>query len=245
MEIKTLAMQIQDTSDKSFVTFDNVASIVNELYRNEKNLSGLIQRLRPKICPFYELLPLIPAGSRVLDVGCGSGLWAGLMVQTGRASFVHGFDASRKAIAVAKRMREHLPEETQAHLFFEYRSVLDGLPDGQFDAVSMIDVLHHIPPKAQEKAVDAVLTRVKPGGLFLYKDMASKPFFCGLMNRLHDLASAKEWIHYCPISRVEAAVKIGGGGQYAWTLEKSGKKRLYWYQHEWRVFRRDASTNQQ
>jgi 2-polyprenyl-3-methyl-5-hydroxy-6-metoxy-1,4-benzoquinol methylase len=115
-------MHIQHTSCKSLVSLDNVTSIVNELYRYEKNVSGLIQRLRPKICPFNELLPLIPAGSRVLDVGCGSGLWAGLMIQTDRASFVHGFDASQKAIAVAKRMRECLPEETQKKLFFEYRT---------------------------------------------------------------------------------------------------------------------------
>jgi hypothetical protein len=73
-------------------------------------------------------------------------------------------------------------------------------------------VLHHIPPRDQEKAVLDVWTRVRPGGIFLYKDMASKPFWCGWMNRLHDLASAKEWIHYCPISRVENAVNLGGGG---------------------------------
>jgi protein-L-isoaspartate O-methyltransferase len=52
-----------------------------------------MQRLRPHIAPFHTLLPLVPKGSRVLDIGGGSGLWAGLLVQTGQADFVYSFDA--------------------------------------------------------------------------------------------------------------------------------------------------------
>ena len=214
----------------SLTTKTDVLEAVNSLYRDERNLSGFIQRLRPRICPFEALLPLVPQGSRVLDIGCGSGLWAGLLVQTGRASFVHGFDASQKAIDVAQRMRERLTEDCRERLFFEYRSVIDGLPDKSFDVVTMIDVLHHIPPNAQENAVRSAFTCIRPGGIFLYKDMAIKPFFCAMMNRLHDLASVREWIHYCPISDVERFCNDSAH------LEASDTQRLYWYQHEWRVF---------
>ena len=214
------------------ITKKTVREIVDSLYRDEKNLSGFIQRLRPRICPFDVLLSLVPHGSRVLDIGCGSGLWAGLLIQTGQASFVHGFDASQKAIDVAQRMRERLPEDHRERLFFEYRSVMDDLPEESFDVVTMIDVLHHIPPKAQEGVIHDALIRVKSGGLFLYKDMASKPLFCAVMNRLHDLASVKEWIYYCPIGDVERFCSEQT------SLEVSGAQRLYWYQHEWRVFRK-------
>ena len=95
-----------------------VLDIVDSLYRDEKNLSGVIQRLRPRICPFSTLLPLFPRGSRVLDVGCGSGLWAGLLIATDRAVFVHGFDASKKAIDIARRMQSRLPTEQQNKLYF-------------------------------------------------------------------------------------------------------------------------------
>ena len=221
-------------STNTSTTKETVRKIVDSLYRDEKNLSGFIQRLRPRICPFDALLPLVPHGSRrVLDIGCGSGLWAGLLIQTGQASFVHGFDASQKAIGVAQRMRERLPEESREQLFFEYRSVMDGLPDESFDVVTMIDVLHHIPSQAQEGAVRDALTRVNPGGLFLYKGMAQKPLFCAVMNRLHDLASVREWIHCRPIGDVERFCSDQT------SLEVFGSKRLYWYQHEWRVFRKD------
>ena len=214
-------------------TLHETLKIVQDLYADEKNVSGWIQRQRPKICPFHELLPLVPVHSRVLDIGCGSGLWAGLLVVSNQAAFVHGFDASAKAIDVARRMQNRLPQEQQEKLLFEYRSIADGLPEEQFDVVTMIDVLHHIVPKSQEKAVLDAWSRVKPGGLFLYKDMASKPCWCGVMNRLHDLASAKEWIHYCPIRRVEDAVNMGGGGG---SLGNIGDCRMLWYQHEWRTF---------
>lgn len=219
-------------NDESVVLPRLVSEIIDELYREERNLSGRIQRLRPKICPFNELLPLIPENSRVLDVGCGSGLWAGLLVKTGRASSVYGFDASEKAIAVAKRMRDRLSDAEKEKLFFEYRSVVDGLPEERFDVVTMIDVAHHIPVIAQQKAISDTLTRVKPGGLFLYKDMAEKPYFCAMMNRLHDMASAGEWIHYCPIQKVEETCLNAKA-----VIEQASSKRLYWYQHEWRLFR--------
>ena len=213
------------------ITFNETLKIVRNLYIDEPGICGWIQRQRPKICPFHEFFPLVPIGSRVLDVGCGSGLWAGLLTVTNRTAFVHGFDASQKAIDVARRMQNRLPKEQREKLFFEYRSVMDGLPDERFDVVTMIDVLHHIPPKEQEKAVLDVWSRVKQGGVFLYKDMASKPFWCGLMNRLHDLASVKEWIHYCSVNRVENAVNLKGG-----QVRESASCRMIWYQHEWRTF---------
>ncbi|MBX9737461.1 MAG: hypothetical protein K2X32_11100, partial [Phycisphaerales bacterium] len=42
-----------------------------------------LQRFRPYICPFEELIRHVPAGASVLDVGCGGGLWLHLLSATG------------------------------------------------------------------------------------------------------------------------------------------------------------------
>jgi 2-polyprenyl-3-methyl-5-hydroxy-6-metoxy-1,4-benzoquinol methylase len=228
------------------MTRAEIIQFVNCLYRNEKNLGGLMQRLRPYIAPFHRLLPLTPKGSRVLDVGCGSGLWPGLLVAAGQAEFCYGFDSSRKAIALAQRMRNDMPKEQGNKLFFEYRSVTDGLPKEQFDVVTMIDVMHHIPRKHQDQALLDIWACVKNDGLFVYKDMASKPRYCGIMNRLHDLVVAREWIRYYPIDNVKKILSENGGHQ-----EKKAQifsqhescRMFFWYQHEWVVFRKAATVN--
>jgi SAM-dependent methyltransferase len=221
------------TTERS-VSNAEVIAVVNELYRTERSLDGLRQRLRPRIAPFHRLLPLVPPDSTVLDIGCGAGLWSGLLAVAGQASFVHGVDTSGAAVEVARRMREHLPEPLRDRLFFERRDATAGLPESEFDVVSMVDVVHHLPPRHQRPAIAEAWRRVRPGGLFLYKDMASKPWYCAAMNRMHDLVMAREWIHYYPVSGVEGMALRDGG-----SVEDAGTARMWWwYRHEWRLFRK-------
>ncbi len=106
---------------------------------------GALQRLRPLICPFDQLAQGVPVGSRVLDVGCGSGLFLGLLAGLGRIDDATGFDSNGGAIQRALQMRQRLPPP--ARLEFERRDVADGWPEGLYDVVSVIDVMHHVPPK--------------------------------------------------------------------------------------------------
>lgn len=74
-------------------------------------------------------------GERILDVGCGQGVFARLL--KGKGCLVTGVDASKSLIESA---RAYERESRQAPI--DYRrldaSSLDGLPDGQFDAASAI-----------------------------------------------------------------------------------------------------------
>ena len=191
-----------------------------------------MQHLRPHICPFDELLPLVPAGASVMDIGCGSGLFLGLLHYFGFGIRGFGFDASHLAIDCANAMaRRH----GSGHLRFEYIRKDDPWPEGQFDVVSMIDVLHHIPVEHQESVFRAAAARVSPGGLLLYKDMSDSPWYCAGANRLHDLIVAREWIHYVPVGITEiwaAASRL--------ELQTAASFRMLWYQHDLRVFRRSA-----
>ncbi len=58
--------------------------IARELFCNAPLPMRLLQRYRPCICPFESLVPDIQEGSSVLDVGCGCGLFLGLLAALGR-----------------------------------------------------------------------------------------------------------------------------------------------------------------
>jgi 2-polyprenyl-3-methyl-5-hydroxy-6-metoxy-1,4-benzoquinol methylase len=199
----------------------------------------LLQRHRLRICPFEPILDAVPRGARVLDVGCGGGLLLGLLAATGRLApeGSAGFDASARAIRLAKAMAAHLPRVVDRApapgLAFVHLGVHDPWPAGPFDAVCIVDVLHHVPPSQQEGVIAQAASRLCPGGVLVYKDMADRPRWRAWANRLHDLVLARQWIAYVPVARVE---RWAAGLGLAQIL--AGDRTCLWYAHQWRVFRK-------
>ena len=200
------------------------------LYAGGPLLLRLLQEYRPLICPFEPLVDAVPADARVLDVGCGAGLFLALLAAEERIQGSVGFDASTPAIAAARHAEPRLPPGTA-----EYRHlrVEDAWPEGLFDVVSMIDVMHHIDPGAQHDVFVEAVAHVRPGGVMLYKDMGTRPRWMALANRLHDLVLARQWIHYRPIADVrEWAAALG------LTVLTDRAYSAAWYRHELLVLRR-------
>jgi 2-polyprenyl-3-methyl-5-hydroxy-6-metoxy-1,4-benzoquinol methylase len=191
-----------------------------------------MQTFRPYICPFDHILPLVPPGSTVLDIGCGAGLLLGLLAITDRVYRGVGFDVGSQAIAEATKMAGTL-DAKEKRLSFWLMDASDAWPDGLYDVVTLIDVLHHVDPDNQENVIAKAVSHVRPGGLFIYKDMAQRPRWRAAWNRLHDLIVARDWIHYVPSESVEKWGRTAG-------LVVEHRLRIvncYLYDHELLVFR--------
>lgn len=207
------------------------------LFSSGPLLSRMIQQLRPYICPFHELLAVVPQNSSVLDVGCGSGIFLGLLMKRGGLRSAVGFDYSVSGIELARQMLGNMPAEMTKNIDFELRNANQSWPDGEFDVVSMIDVMHHVTPAAQRNVFLEAVDHVAPGGLLLYKDMADSPLVFALANRLHDLIMARQWIHYVPTSLIKR-----WGIEAGLSVVQESRRRMIWYAHEWIVFRKRPST---
>ena len=146
-----------------------------------------------------------------------------------------GFDAASNAIDIA-RDASSKGKDTKI-VDFLHLSVEADWPEGEFGVVSMIDVIHHIDPKEQRKAIEQAVSRVAPGGLFLFKDIGVKPHWRAWANRLHDLVLARQWIHYVSSDDLVAWVRKAG-------LEEQHREtiNMFWYGHELFVFRRPQQT---
>ena len=206
------------------------------IYPEGPVLFRALQKYRPYICPFEALIEEVPEGASVLDIGCGGGLFLGLVDAAGLRPEGTGFDVSRPAIDLAQRMAA--ARSSGARLDFRRLDADAPWPDGDFDVVAMIDVIHHVPPSEQQAVIRRACGKVRPGGLFLYKDMVERPWWRAAANRLHDLVLARQWIHYVPVRDVERWAEDEG-----LALERSELINRWWYGHELRVFRRPPAAN--
>jgi 2-polyprenyl-3-methyl-5-hydroxy-6-metoxy-1,4-benzoquinol methylase len=215
----------------STLTPTEVAQIARRLYTEGPGFARLSQRWRPFICPFHMLVERVPTRAEVLDIGCGSGLFLTLLASTNRISKGVGFDANAATVGMAVKATEHL--NASQVLTFRHGSVEDPWPEGGFDVVSMIDVLHHIPPDAHQSVIEQAAAHVRPGGMFLYKDIARRPHWKAWANRLHDLVVARDWIHYAPTEQVVSWARAAG-------LDKVEHRviDILWYRHDLLVFKR-------
>jgi 2-polyprenyl-3-methyl-5-hydroxy-6-metoxy-1,4-benzoquinol methylase len=211
---------------------NNIVPSAKRLF-GDPSLMSSIQRYRPFICPFAELIEQVPNGSYVLDVGCGAGLYLGLLASLGRIRGGIGFDASVAAIAAARNMSQKV---APIRLEFRHLGVDEEWPSGTFDVVSLIDVMHHVPKPVRRDVISFAAERVGSGGLFIYKDMVRRPLWRAAANRAHDLVMARQWISYEPVETVEGQCRSLG-------LELIHRQdiNMLWYGHELRVFRRPAS----
>lgn len=103
------------------------------------------------------LLP--PAGGRVLDLGCGPGLYSHRLAQRGHACV--GVDFSPAAIDYA------VSRAADDGLAIDYRlaDVRAGLPDGVFDLVLVLfGELNTFPPAEAEALLAAAVAQLAPGG---------------------------------------------------------------------------------
>ena len=109
------------------------------------------------------------AGKRVIDVGCGGGILAESMAEQGAE--VTGIDLSDKALRVAKL---HLLESGRS---IEYLSIsaehIAAERAGQYDVVTCMEMLEHVPDPASVVAACADL--VKPGGWLFFSTLNRNP----------------------------------------------------------------------
>jgi len=124
--------------------------------------------------PLHDINPLrldwiaahaVLEGAAVLDVGCGGGILAEAMAR--RGARVTGIDLSDKALRVAQL---HLHESKLA-VSYEKSSVEDYV--GEFDVITCMELLEHVPDPASMVAACARL--VRPGGQVFFSTINRNP----------------------------------------------------------------------
>ena len=94
------------------------------------------------------------AGKKVLDIGCGGGILSEAMAQRGAS--VTGIDMGEAPLAVARL------HQLESGVAVDYRQITAEEMPGQFDVVTCLEMLEHVPDPAS--VIRACHRLVKPGG---------------------------------------------------------------------------------
>lgn len=131
-------------------------------------------------CPFLRVVAAIPPGVRtLLEVGSGHALFSRLAVAAG----------VRRAVAVEPDIRKVTAVRPVDGI--SYVAGFDGCIRGEFDVVSLIDVLYLVPEDEWDALLLRLRARLAPGGTLLIKEMDPDARIKNGWNRLQETLSVR------------------------------------------------------
>jgi SAM-dependent methyltransferase len=121
-----------------------------------------------------EIGQYLPERGRVLDLGCGFGLFSLYYASIRPELRLEGFDRNARRIAMARAAARTLG---LTNVRYEAGDVMDFRGVEAFDAAYMLDIVHHIPEEAVRPLLEQVAKILPAGGRLLIKDVDRRPAY--------------------------------------------------------------------
>ncbi len=127
---------------------------------------GAAAMRRQALVPLRQALAEHPGGARLLDLGCGTGLFLREVKRNHPRLAVTGIDLSAPYLDVARR---RLSEWSGVDLV---EAAAESIPaeDASFDIVTCVYLLHELPPAARREIAAEIRRVLKPGGVLILVD---------------------------------------------------------------------------
>jgi 2-polyprenyl-3-methyl-5-hydroxy-6-metoxy-1,4-benzoquinol methylase len=126
-------------------------------------------RVRSWTCPMGRVLVRAPGQGRLLEVGCGHGLFANAAALAHPGLDVLGVDPDPQKVRWAEATVGPRPN-------VRFRvGVLEDVAERDFDAVAVLDVLYLVPRAGWPAFLAGLRERLRPGGRLLLKEVEPRP----------------------------------------------------------------------
>lgn len=179
---------------------------------------------RPLICPLNELLNIIPANKKVFDMGCGNGSFLALVAHFCEPKQLGGIEINDELVKNARAILNNTAAGIQHDVQWYNGKVIPPL--GEYDFVFMTDVFHHVPVAIQQSVLGQIYLNMKPGAVFVMKDIDAAKFPWVYFNKLHDAVAAGEIGHEVSSDAMKTLLTNCG-----FTITQQRYKRMLWYPH--------------
>jgi 2-polyprenyl-6-hydroxyphenyl methylase/3-demethylubiquinone-9 3-methyltransferase len=141
-----------------------------------------------------EIDQYLPRVGRILDLGCGFGLFSLYFAAQSQERNVMGIDLDRKRIQYARTSAARLGLSNVEYMVGD---AAEWVTEEEFDAIYMLDLVHHLPQHYISEFLHRIFARLRAGGVLLIKDVEDRPRWKMLFTLLLDrLMVGSEPIHY-------------------------------------------------
>jgi 2-polyprenyl-3-methyl-5-hydroxy-6-metoxy-1,4-benzoquinol methylase len=157
-----------------------------------------------------EIGQYLPARGRVLDLGCGFGLFSLYYASVLPEVRLQGLDRNPRRIAMAQTAARRLG---LPNVRYDVGDVMNFRGGEGFDAVYMLDIVHHIPVEAVRPLLEQVAKVLPPEGMLVIKDVdrtpAYKRWFTLALDKIMDPTTP---VHYWEAGELAALLSDIGFG---------------------------------
>ena len=155
-----------------------------------------------------EIGQYLPERGRVLDVGCGFGLFSLYYASVRPGLALEGLDRNARRIAMARAAADRLG---LGNVRYAVGDATDFRGGGLYDTAYMLDIVHHIPMEAVRPLMEQLAKVLPGGGRLIVKDVDSRPAYKRWFTHVLDLAmDPRTPVHYWPAEELQALLESVG-----------------------------------
>lgn len=147
-------------------------------------------RIRWYTCPFADVAAHVPDAGRILDLGCGHGVFSTYLALQDERRQVLGIDLAEDKILAANAAAGAAAGKGRTNLRFT-RADAETLPEGPWEAIVVLDVLYLFQPERQESLLRHCARALVPGGVLIVKEVADRPKWKAAWNRMQENFSVR------------------------------------------------------
>lgn len=152
-----------------------------------------------------EIEQYLPTTGRILDVACGFGLFSLYFASLEPGRKLVGIDVDRRRIQHARMSAARLGVH---NVEYHVADALRWSDEGSFDAIYLLDLIHHLPRHEVPAFLTKLRERLPEGGILIAKEVEDRPawkrWFTLLLDRL--MVGMKP-IHYWPAPELAAVLE--------------------------------------
>jgi SAM-dependent methyltransferase len=179
-----------------------VARLTSAAGPGERWLAGYAKGKVRRDRLYQAVLPWIPSGASVLDLGCGVGLLGMLLDARGLGNDIHGIEWDPPKARFAQRLAQGNPviQVVCGDLCTE--------PWPECTVVTVLDVLHYLPPEQQRALLFRIGAHLPEGGRLLVRVMDARAGGAAILTRLCERVAVRlGWnraprVYWRPLSAV-------------------------------------------
>ena len=140
-------------------------------------------------CPFRRVEAAVPTSGRILEVGCGYGVFSCHLALASHQRQVLGVDVDLRKVVHAQFAAKRAAARGAT---CEFHLAPPGeVPDGPWDAIVVVDVLYLLDADEQAGLLHTCAEQLSLGGVLIVKEMATSPSWKARWNQLQETMAVK------------------------------------------------------